>query len=387
MLRLLVSRSVNCGSTALQLLRSTSAGRCFHPTLVPCERHRSSPSKKKRQRRNRSKAKNKRRAHQESKISSQEWLPQEESQASVAFESLAKMTTEPLETLSSLPLELWSKSKADATFFHGRDGLTLHWSQPSVQTSQHPAVTAVLRGIESGTRTKTDEQVLNEEETGEVEDMKANWFIVSSLCFTMYYEKIVFGCQERKEVRLQPTRITTVPAKNDIMHYREQCYSWIMLSSTQISGTCLLVFHRNRWWNLLGVFDWVHEACVILWPFMYFMIIDSRHNYEQQNAAKCGKEQHTVVQKWNSLRTCRVVRVPEQLCSTCFGASNRYIDRSSFGENACLGISGNSTRRASLSHGQSVWLQEARHWIHHSSPSSLFTGDRGPAIAAATFLG
>jgi len=60
------------------------------------------------------------------------------------------MTSEPVEALSRLPLELWSKSKADVTFFHGREGLALQWSLPSVQTSQHLAVKAVLQSIQSG---------------------------------------------------------------------------------------------------------------------------------------------------------------------------------------------------------------------------------------------
>lgn len=134
-------------NTAATMLRNFhSPRRCFHSSLLLCERrhHRasSSPNTKKKKRKNnrkRSKAKRNRRA-QELEASKQEWLPQD------GDTSLAK--TMPAETRTSLPLELWSKSKADATFFHGLDGLAVQWSSPSVQTSQHASVKAVLQDIQ-----------------------------------------------------------------------------------------------------------------------------------------------------------------------------------------------------------------------------------------------
>jgi hypothetical protein len=132
-------------NTAATMLRNfNSPRRCFHSSLLLCERrhHRasfSSPNTKQKKRKNnrkRSKARRNRRA-QELEASKQEWLSQD------GGTSLAK--TMPAETRTSLPLELWSKSKADASFFHGRDGLAVQWSSPSVQTSQCASVKAVLQ--------------------------------------------------------------------------------------------------------------------------------------------------------------------------------------------------------------------------------------------------
>jgi hypothetical protein len=51
---------------------------------------------------------------------------------------------------SDLPLEIWAEStSSDSTFFHGQKGLALEWTAPSVQTSQHASVKAVLKEIQS----------------------------------------------------------------------------------------------------------------------------------------------------------------------------------------------------------------------------------------------
>lgn len=50
---------------------------------------------------------------------------------------------------SSLPLELWSEFKSDPTYFPGRKGLALEWTLPTVHTSQHPGVKAILKDIQS----------------------------------------------------------------------------------------------------------------------------------------------------------------------------------------------------------------------------------------------
>jgi ribosomal protein S21 len=134
-------------NTAAIMLGNFHSRRCFHSSLLLCERrhHRASSSpntkqKKRKNNRKRSKARRNRRA-QELEASKQEWLPQDGDTSSLA-------KTMPAETRTSLPLELWSKRKADATFFHGRDGLAVQWSSPSVQTSQHASVKTVLQDIQ-----------------------------------------------------------------------------------------------------------------------------------------------------------------------------------------------------------------------------------------------
>jgi hypothetical protein len=62
---------------------------------------------------------------------------------------------------SSLPLELWAELKSDPTFFHGRKGLALEWTLPSVHTSQHPGVRAILKDIQSGAPDAHIEEVVD----------------------------------------------------------------------------------------------------------------------------------------------------------------------------------------------------------------------------------
>lgn len=73
------------------------------------------------------------------------------------------MTSEPLDNHSGLPMQLWSKSKADATFFHGREGLAFHWSSASIQISQLPSVQAVLQNATTLSSTSKEDGVDEED--------------------------------------------------------------------------------------------------------------------------------------------------------------------------------------------------------------------------------
>lgn len=123
--------------------------RHFHPSLTKCERRRASPSGKMKRKQKGQKYSKPRRSKAEEKQFNQQSSQVERvpPQISAPFETSGRKSTERSENLSSLPLELWSKSKSDATFFHGRDELASKWSPPSVHTSQHPAVKAVLKDI------------------------------------------------------------------------------------------------------------------------------------------------------------------------------------------------------------------------------------------------
>jgi hypothetical protein len=50
---------------------------------------------------------------------------------------------------SDLPLEVWAEYNSDHAFFHGQKGLGLEWTAPSVPTSQHTSVMAILKEIQS----------------------------------------------------------------------------------------------------------------------------------------------------------------------------------------------------------------------------------------------
>lgn len=143
MFRVIIGRSVfqPCKSRA-----SLPQTRHFRPSLLSYERHRASPSGKKKTKKKGQKRSKRRGKQKAEEKQANQWLPQDERV------SPTKTTTEPADILSSLPLEIWSKSKADATWFHGREALGLEWSSPSVQTSEHPAVKAVLQDVASRTR-------------------------------------------------------------------------------------------------------------------------------------------------------------------------------------------------------------------------------------------
>ena len=137
MIRVLLGRSVVGGGCSAP---STTAFRCFHPSLMSCERRRASPTKKRQRKKSKVKRKHRTKDHEDGK---QEGTAHGDSSSESieAFESLASERT--------IPLEVRSKSKADSTFLHGLEGLALQWSPPSVRTSEHPTVNSVLQDIQS----------------------------------------------------------------------------------------------------------------------------------------------------------------------------------------------------------------------------------------------
>lgn len=79
--------------------------------------------------------------------SMQDWVEQDSSSTKESTQETPLQHPKPRN--SNLPLEVWAEYKSDPTFFHGQKGLGLEWTAPSVQTSQHASVKAILKDIQS----------------------------------------------------------------------------------------------------------------------------------------------------------------------------------------------------------------------------------------------